>query len=88
MPSTWPLLPAVSPSWPRPLSGSSGAAHYPARAWLDMAWSPRTLPIGKVQLLMQSLPWRKVCVAEQREALEAEQVGAGLEAACKGTLGT
>lgn len=37
---------------------------------------------------MQSLAPGKVCVAELREVLEAERVVAGLEAACKGTLGT
>lgn len=45
------------------------------------------MPVGKVQLLMQSLAWRKVCVAELREALEAEGVGAGPKAAGKGALG-
>lgn len=35
------------------------------------------LPVWKVQLLMQSLAWGKVCVNEWREALEAEWVGAG-----------
>lgn len=35
------------------------------------------LPVWKVQLLMQSLAWGKVCVNELREALKAEWVGAG-----------
>lgn len=66
------------------LTSFSGAATNPARAWLDLAWSPRTLPIGKVQLLMQSLAWGKVCVAELKEVLETEWVGVGSRLPAKG----
>ena len=34
------------------------------------------------------MAWGKVCVNELREALEAEGVGAGPEATCKGGLGS
>ena len=36
---------------------------------------------------MQSLAWGKVCVAELREPLEAEGMGAGPEAVCKDVWG-
>lgn len=56
----------------------------PAKAWLDLAsdfaYRESTAAYAKPSL-------GEVCVAELREAVKAEGVGAGLGPACKGTLG-